>query len=191
LQFIERVRRAAQLESGVARLSNIPAGVLEIISRSAEQTERLGTWLGQLLAAGDVVCLAGGLGAGKTTFAVGIGRGWGSASRLTSPTYTLVHIHRRATDRQVLYHVDAYRLETPTALESVGFAEIFEGSGPVIIEWPERLKEVLPEAYLWVELWPDDDEDAARRLMVFSCRGEPCEHYELLLAKFRQMAAGV
>ncbi len=152
-----------------------------MISPNAPITRQLGQQLGQLLQPGDVVCLVGGLGAGKTTFATGIGQGWGSTSRLTSPTYTLVHEHHRSVDSQTLYHVDAYRLETPDALESVGFGDIWEGNGPILIEWPERLGEMLPNEHLWIEIEADSELDDNQRSLRFLARGERAEH---LLADF-------
>ena len=152
-----------------------------MISPNAPSTRQLGQHLGQLLQPGDVVCLVGGLGAGKTTFAAGIGQGWGSTSRLTSPTYTLVHEHHRLVDPQTLYHVDAYRLETPDALESVGFGDIWEGNGPILIEWPERLGEMLPNERLWIEIEADSELDDNQRSLRFWARGERAEH---LLADF-------
>jgi tRNA threonylcarbamoyladenosine biosynthesis protein TsaE len=165
----------------------LPEGSLEIACRSVEQTRRLGERLGNLLAAGDVVCLYGELGSGKTTFAAGIGHGWGSSSRLTSPTYNLIHVHQRNSDNQKLYHVDAYRLETPDALWSVGFDDVFEGNGPVIIEWPQRLKRILPASHLQVEIYFADD-GSERRLLLFQGIGQ---RYEALVQTFRQSMYGV
>jgi tRNA threonylcarbamoyladenosine biosynthesis protein TsaE len=159
----------------------------EAHSRNPEQTLRLGQRLGQLLTTGDVVCLNGQLGAGKTTLARGIGQGWGSSTPLTSPTYTLVHIHRREQDIQQLYHVDAYRLESPAAISSVGLDDVFDGNGPVIIEWPLRIKSVLPQDCLWIHL-EMDELDPDRRLLTFESRGE--RHLKLLMA-YRQAVYGV
>src|SRR5258706_9835 len=88
-------------------------GQLDISSHSAEQTQRLGARLGSLLQVGDIICLSGDMGAGKTVFSAGIGRGWGAKTPLTSPTFNLVHDHTRDADSQHLYHLDCYRLERP------------------------------------------------------------------------------
>ena len=85
---------------------------LDFISNSMEQTVRLGVRLGELLAAGDVICLSGELGAGKTAMASGIGRGWGAGQQVTSPSFTLIKEYPRLHDGLILYHVDCYRLET-------------------------------------------------------------------------------
>ena len=160
---------------------------LEIISRNAEQSLRIGQRLGQLLAPGDVVCLHGSLGAGKTTLTRGIGQGWESTSRVTSPTYTLVNIYQRSSDTQKLYHVDAYRLENPDDLDSVGFEDIFEGKDVIIIEWPERLQTILPSEYLNVYL-DDDETDIDRRVLTLEAVGE---RYNPLLDALRRAIFGV
>jgi tRNA threonylcarbamoyladenosine biosynthesis protein TsaE len=82
---------------------------LEFISRSAEQTRRVGMRLGALVDGGDVVCLVGDLGSGKTTFVQGLAAGWGSLDPVTSPTFVLVNLYRRPEGAR-LYHLDAYRL---------------------------------------------------------------------------------
>ena len=83
---------------------------IDFVSSSVEQTTRLGVRLGELLQIHDLVCLSGDLGAGKTALARGIGRGWGSGLRVTSPTFTLVNEYPRLADGRVLYHIDCYRL---------------------------------------------------------------------------------
>lgn len=160
-------------------------GELDIISRSADQTRRLGARLGSLLQAGDVICLSGDMGAGKTVFSSGIGSGWGSKTPVTSPTFNLVHEHRRTKDSQTLYHLDCYRLHGGGDAESIGLDEILSGNGPIIIEWPEHIQALLPRERLWVDL---RIEESMRRNFVFDATGE---RYEKLLARFRELAFGV
>ncbi|MCZ2095140.1 MAG: tRNA (adenosine(37)-N6)-threonylcarbamoyltransferase complex ATPase subunit type 1 TsaE [Anaerolineae bacterium] len=119
-------------------------GELDLISHSAEQTRRLGMRLGTLLQAGDVICLSGDLGAGKTAFASGIGAGWGATVSVTSPTFNLVHEHEREEDDQLLYHLDCYRIHSPGDAMTIGLDDILSGRGPVVIEWPEHIEAVLP-----------------------------------------------
>ncbi len=83
---------------------------LDFFSRSPEQTRRLGARLGAVLRPGDVICLQGDLGAGKTTFVQGVAQGWGSLDSVSSPTFVIVNEYRRA-DGDLLFHMDAYRLE--------------------------------------------------------------------------------
>lgn len=160
-------------------------GELDIISHSAEQTRRLGTRLGALLERGDVVCLSGDMGAGKTAFAVGIGAGWGAIPPLTSPTYNLVHQHRRERDKQTLFHLDCYRLRDEAEAETVDLDVVFAGKGPVLIEWPERIVGALPKERLWIELRVIEQ---TRRNFVAEAVGR---RYEALLEKFRGVSFGV
>ena len=160
-------------------------GELDIISHSVEQTQRLGARLGSLLQAGDIVCLSGDMGAGKTVFSTGIGQGWGAKTPLTSPTFNLIHEHRRDHDSQRLYHLDCYRLETNFDAESIGLDDVFSGRGPVILEWPEHIEQILPRQRLWIELRILEQ---TRRNFIFEGVGG---HYEALVRKFREHTFGV
>jgi len=109
--------------------------ILDVPSESVEQTRRLGAILGGLLVPGDVVLLHGELGAGKTAFTQGIGRGLGVAATVNSPTFTIL---KEYAGRLPLYHFDLYRIEDPGELETLGFADYFAGDGVSVIEWAER-----------------------------------------------------
>jgi tRNA threonylcarbamoyladenosine biosynthesis protein TsaE len=137
---------------------------LLLISDSPEMTRILGYALGQNLQAGDVVCLSGDLGAGKTTFSGGVGQGWGAESPLTSPTFVIVHQHNRPMDKQVLYHLDAYRLEKAGDADSIGLDDILDGTAAVLIEWAERIQSNLPPDCLWISLAMDGE--TSRRLTL-------------------------
>ncbi len=158
---------------------------LDIISHSPEQTQRLGARLGKLLQSGDVICLSGDMGAGKTAFSAGIGQGWGAAIPLTSPTFNLVHQHRRKEDEQRLSHIDCYRLHDAADAETIGLDDILDGNGPVILEWAERIDSVLPHDRLWIELRILEQ---TRRNFIFEGVGE---HYKKLVAEFREQAFGI
>ena len=134
----------------------------EVLSHSVQETEQLGEKLGALLRGGELICLSGDLGAGKTAFTRGIGRGWGALEPVTSPTFTLIHEHHRARDGQTLYHVDGYRLSGAADAWTVGLGELLHGEGVVVIEWPENVADALPAERLWVAL--DFVDDQARRL---------------------------
>lgn len=160
-------------------------GELDIISHSAEQTTRLGMRLGKLLKSGDVICLSGDMGAGKTVFSAGIGRGWGAKSRFTSPTYNLVHQHKRDADKVLLYHLDCYRMKDSSEIESIGFDDMLDGQGILVIEWAERIDDALPKERLWIELKVSDDN---RRNLIIEAGGK---RHQALLDAFRDAAFGV
>jgi tRNA threonylcarbamoyladenosine biosynthesis protein TsaE len=156
---------------------------LDFLSHSPEQTVRLGVRLGELLRRGDVICLAGDLGSGKTTLAQGIARGWGSLDQVTSPTFILINEYRRA-DSQRLYHLDAFRMSGAPEADMLGFHELLDTEGCLIIEWPERIRALIPEDHLWVSLrWVDE----SRRGMNFIAKGQ---RYERALESFRTAAFG-
>ncbi|MDP3957471.1 MAG: tRNA (adenosine(37)-N6)-threonylcarbamoyltransferase complex ATPase subunit type 1 TsaE [bacterium] len=120
-----------------------------IITTSAEETRDLGGKLAQGIAPGTLVCLEGDLGAGKTTFAQGFLEGMGAARPYVSPTYIIMKQHDLPAPTtqgiQRIYHVDAYRVETKD-LVHLGFAEWrADKEGIVILEWPERVKELIPK----------------------------------------------
>jgi tRNA threonylcarbamoyladenosine biosynthesis protein TsaE len=158
---------------------------LDIISHSTEQSLRLGARLGSLLQPHDVICLSGDMGAGKTVFAAGIGRGWGARTPVTSPTFTLIHEHTRDKDRQRLFHLDCYRLNGLDDVDSIGLDDILDGNGPVVLEWPERIEKALPQERLWIELRVIE---ATRRNFIFEGKGP---RYRDLIARFRELTFGI
>mgnify|MGYP001172768610 CR=1 FL=1 len=158
---------------------------LDFVSTSLAQTERLGIRLGELLEPRDFVCLSGELGAGKTALARGIGRGWGTPLRVTSPTFVLVNEYPRPNDGCILYHIDCYRLERATDVESAGLVDIFDSDAAVMVEWPEHIVDLLPADRLWIGLIYDSP---TRRRMRISATGE---RSSVLLVDFRKNAFGV
>jgi tRNA threonylcarbamoyladenosine biosynthesis protein TsaE len=158
---------------------------LEFVSRTAEQTRRLGARLGRLLEGGEVICLEGPLGAGKTVLAQGIGRGWGATDRLISPSFVLIRQHRRPADDQLLLHVDFYRLHGMD-VAGLGLEDWLESpEAVVVVEWPERAPQVFPEDRLRIRL---SFADTDRRRLLFTACGPA---HEELLRRFRQKAFGV
>jgi tRNA threonylcarbamoyladenosine biosynthesis protein TsaE len=102
------------------------------------------------LAAGDLVCLHGDLGAGKTSFSFGIAMGLDVREQpITSPTFTFVNEYK---GRVPLYHIDLYRLKAPSQLEGIGFEEYIDSDGVTVIEWAERAEDELPPERLSVYL---------------------------------------
>ncbi len=155
---------------------------LEFFSRSSDQTKRLGNRLGATLVPGDIVCLSGDLGSGKTTFTQGIAKGWGSLDQVTSPTFVIVNQYQKP-EGTILYHMDAYRLENSEDAFSLDIENMIS-NGALIIEWPERIKAAIPSEHLWIDLsWVDE----FQRRMVFTPIGEK---YRTILSGFRQKAFG-
>jgi tRNA threonylcarbamoyladenosine biosynthesis protein TsaE len=155
---------------------------MDFFSRSPEQTRRLGERLGSALRPGDVICLQGDLGAGKTTFVQGIARGWGSIDSVSSPTFIIVNMYRDGGQRK-LFHMDAYRLDSTSEAEELDFDSMLI-QGPLIIEWPERIEGLVPVEHLWVEL---EHMDAEEREMKFRSFGKRYDH---LLEVIRHAAFG-
>jgi len=121
-----------------------------LVTRSPEETLALGSSIGTLLEPGDVIALNGPLGAGKTVLVKGIGRGLGlDPAEVTSPTFTLIQQYR---GRLTLFHLDAYRLSGGSDLDALGVDELLFGDGATVIEWADRVADILPEARLDVQL---------------------------------------
>jgi tRNA threonylcarbamoyladenosine biosynthesis protein TsaE len=113
------------------------------LTRSVEQTLALGERLAADLPPGTIVALTGDLGAGKTALTKGLARGLGVADPVTSPTFTLVNEHPARGGRR-LYHVDLYRLDAPQQAVDIGIEEELAPDGWTIIEWAEKLGDLLP-----------------------------------------------
>jgi len=159
---------------------------LEFTSRSPDQTQRLGVRLGALLQGGDVICLEGPLGSGKTCLAQGIGRGWGIGRTLVSPTFVLVREYARPQGGARLYHIDLYRISGASEAWGLGLEEFLGDEQAVcIIEWAERARSLMPPDHLWIDL---EFADHTRRAMHFAARGE---RHTALLREFRHTAFGV
>jgi tRNA threonylcarbamoyladenosine biosynthesis protein TsaE len=136
----------------------VPEAPLNIVSRSEVETRTLGATIGGLLQPGDVVLLHGDLGSGKTTLTQGIAKGLGIDDYVQSPTFTLVAEHAGVTgegDQLMLYHLDLYRLTNSAELESFGYEDLVtQSEGVVVVEWPERAGDILPDEYLLVIIDP-------------------------------------
>jgi tRNA threonylcarbamoyladenosine biosynthesis protein TsaE len=162
---------------------------MDFLSRSPEQTRRVGRRLGEALETGDVVCLQGDLGAGKTTFVQGIAQGWGSVDSVSSPTFILVNVYRRADQSRggvtqpLLFHMDAYRLDSTPEAEELDLDSML-AQGALLIEWPERMNGLIPKEHLWVNLEHIDDEE---REMKFKASGK---RYDELLDVIRHGTLG-
>ena len=151
---------------------------LEILSASPAETQRLGVRLGAVARAGDLFCLEGDLGAGKTCFVQGLGQGLGIRDAIHSPTFVLAHEHRGG--RLPLYHLDVYRVRS--AAEAIGFGldDYLSGEGVLVIEWAEKIQEALPQERLWIS-FTHQSENA--RSIFFDAVGQ---RYESLLDRLQR-----
>jgi tRNA threonylcarbamoyladenosine biosynthesis protein TsaE len=120
-------------------------------SNSVEQTEAIAADFARNLTGGQVIALEGDLGAGKTQFVRGLVRGLGGEPRaVSSPTYVLLNIYDKG--RLPVYHLDAYRITSPEDFEAIGFTELLEQNGIVAVEWPSRVKDLLPAGVIQIRL---------------------------------------
>lgn len=156
---------------------------LEFISRSTEQTRRVGMRLGAYLSSGDVICLEGDLGSGKTTLMQGISTGWGSLDPASSPTFVLINVYR-GNENQTLFHLDAYRLNGPSEAEELDIEGLLE-QGPLVIEWADRIQAILPKESLWIQM---SYVDQNQRDFLITAHGE---RYRSILSRFRKQIFGV
>ncbi|MCH8496643.1 MAG: tRNA (adenosine(37)-N6)-threonylcarbamoyltransferase complex ATPase subunit type 1 TsaE [Balneolales bacterium] len=123
------------------------ADVLIVTTNSPEETHKLGITLSALTELGDIICLHGDLGAGKTALVKGVAEGLGiNPTKVNSPTFTLIHEY---TEGKIpVYHFDAYRLKSATEALEIGTEEYLYGDGISLIEWPEKMESLIPpEAY--------------------------------------------
>jgi tRNA threonylcarbamoyladenosine biosynthesis protein TsaE len=156
----------------------LQANAFEFFSRSADQTRRVGMRLGSLLKRGDVVCLDGDLGAGKTTLVQGMAAGWGSIDAVSSPSYVLVNIYRRP-DGDRFAHLDAYRLADDAEAIDLDLDNLIAG-GPLVVEWAAKISASLPEERLSLQLsWVETEQRSVQVL----AEGE---RHQVLLDQLRE-----
>jgi len=133
--------------------------------RSLVETHALAAAIAGLAKVGDVILLAGDMGAGKTAFAQGFGRALGITEPITSPTFTVVHTYD--TGRVVLHHADLYRLDRRSEVDDLGLDELTEGRGILLVEWGDVLAETFGD-HLAILIERTDDSDDARRITIRS-----------------------
>lgn len=120
------------------------------LSKSVNQTLSIGKHIARKLCGGEIILLSGSLGAGKTVLAKGIAQGLGiSRNEVISPSFVLLRTHK---GRRFLHHFDLYRLRAPYDILNLGYEEYFYSDGITVIEWPERLKFLLPKEFLKIKL---------------------------------------
>jgi tRNA threonylcarbamoyladenosine biosynthesis protein TsaE len=142
--------------------------VIIAFTSSSKETSQLAAAVAELVRAGDLILLAGDLGAGKTTFAQGFGAALGVEERITSPTYTLVSQYR---GRLELNHLDVYRLDQVEEVLDLGLAEMLDDGGVTLIEWGDTIIPELPADYLEVRLrLGEGDDDRVFEIQLVGAR---------------------
>lgn len=130
--------------------------MIKIITTSAQETIEFGQKIASQLKGGEVICLYGNLGAGKTTLIKGIARGLGVKRVVTSPTFILMNIYKpraQSPELRALIHIDCYRINKAEDIVNIGAAEYFgDPKNVVVIEWAERIKEVLPKERMEIKI---------------------------------------
>ena len=134
---------------------------MEFTLKSQDETITLGKKFGEKLNKGDVVALDGTLAAGKTYFTKGIAQGLGIEDEITSPTFTIVSEY---SGRLHLYHIDVYRLDGTEDFLDLGAEEMLYGTGVCVIEWSEKVKDILPKNTIYVKILIN--EDFSRKIII-------------------------
>lgn len=134
-----------------------------------------GYQLGKLLTKGDLVCLTGELGTGKTAFTGGIAQAIGIEGYITSPTFTIVNEYE---GRIPLYHFDVYRIGEPEEMFEIGFDEYTDGNGVVVIEWAELISCILPKDIIHVRINKDYTQSNDLRIISIEFVGKRYAEYE-------------
>ena len=122
-------------------------------SFSSEETFEIGKKLAQEAASGEVYCLYGDLGTGKTVFSQGFGAGLGIDEPLSSPTFTILKEYHEG--RLLLYHFDVYRIGDSDEMDEIGYYDKVDGDGVCLIEWAELIEDILPPHYKKVVIEKD------------------------------------
>lgn len=164
----------------------LPPAKIEKKTTSSEETYNFGQALADLLKPGDVICLSGNLGAGKTLLSQGIAAGLKVADVVSSPTFTVLNVYDGQTvagQELAIYHFDLYRLEHPSELSDIGFDHYVEAGGIAIIEWPEKFREFLPKEHLWLTLEYGELPD--ERIINLKAVGK---RYQMLCEELNQVA---
>jgi len=144
--------------------------MVKIVLKGLKETEEFGQKLGSLLEGGDLLSLTGDLGAGKTTLTKSIGIGLGISDYITSPTFTLINEYK---GRVWLYHFDVYRLEGEEDLLDLGYEDYFYSDGVTIVEWGDKIEDILPENRININIKKGKKLD--ERIVTLSGKGKRYE----------------
>lgn len=135
---------------------------MEYISNSYEETQQIAIEFAKTLGGGDVLCMYGDLGVGKTAFVQGLAKGLGISDHITSPTFTIVNEYSGTLP---LYHFDVYRIADSDEMYEIGYEEYVYGDGVSVIEWPQLIDDILPEKRYDITISKDYDKGENYRLI--------------------------
>jgi len=121
-----------------------------INSQNKTDTMKLAKSLARQLSSGEVICLKGDLGAGKTVFTKALARGLGIKELITSPTFVLMREYDISAKRK-LYHIDCYRLNNSQELLDLGFKKWLKNDNIIVIEWGDKVRDILPKGCIWIK----------------------------------------
>lgn len=141
-----------------------------IDSFSTQDTFQFGKKIGEEAKPGDIICLDGDLGTGKTVFTQGVAAGLGITEPVSSPTFTIVQVYEEG--RIPLYHFDVYRIADIEEMEEIGYDDYFFGRGVCLIEWSELIRELLPEKVSRITIEKDLDKGFDYRRIVYENIGD-------------------
>lgn len=131
---------------------------------SEAETFAIGENLGKTAIPGQVYCLNGDLGTGKTVISKGFAKGLGIKSHITSPTFTIINVYEEG--RMPFYHFDVYRIGDPYELEEIGYEEYFYGEGITLIEWSTLVEELIPEDAIQISVTKDIEKGLDYRCII-------------------------
>lgn len=146
---------------------------------SVDDTTQLGIKLGELLKPGDIICLTGDLGTGKTHITKGIANGLGINDNITSPTFTIVNEYEGG--RLKLNHFDVYRVSDPDEIYAIGFDDYIFSDAVSIIEWANYIEEILPKDLLHIKIEKDFKKGEDYRKITLIRYGERYDYIKELI----------
>ena len=142
---------------------------MELLVKDVNETISIGRQLGLKASKGDIICINGELGTGKTHLTKGIAEGLGINEYITSPTFTIVNEYE---GRLKLYHFDVYRVNDPDEIAAIGFDEYIFGDGVSVIEWSKYIEELIPTQHLSINIYNIQDINNNLRRIEIHYNGE-------------------
>lgn len=134
-----------------------------IETKNKKQTEQIGINIGRNVKKGQILCINGELGVGKTVITKGIAKGLCIDDNITSPTFTIVNEYDEGN--MPMYHFDVYRISDPDEMYEIGFEDYLFGNGICVIEWAEIIEDIIPDNSIWINISKDLSKGLEYRLI--------------------------